>query len=590
MLDGSEAILLHVSQNVKLPIAVAVLFLAAGAAAYGQPAASAAASEPAASGSLTRPAGGLLFVGNRDNEPFSFLNREGKPAGFDVDVLRAACEKLGIPVNVELLPAAQALAAAREGRADGVVGMGLLPDQPDPRSQWKLCGPTVPRIYRIFISRDNDWLGPHATPRNLAGTRVAVLADDPVVAFLGNERALGLESVRRSRDGCTYVINRHFTAFIADENVIRYGARQGSMTEGRFVGAPIYEIRQWGPAIALPADANGLPSGNAAAAEALAKKIQTAIAAMDGPGGQLESLRKQWFAHKLGLRYFWQESGFTTVLLAAGVAAVLVVGVYGWRRGLLVAVERRTRRLHTEAEGLRRQVVDLRARLEHVPHAMAMPVGEELDPAEGDSEAAEAFDPPATSSQGPTVVSVAGPRLNSETRAEARAGATPLELNELIRGSVKELEEAVGPEIRLHVALGQNLPPVLGQSERLRQLLLQLCANSRDAIHARRRTERGFPERVWVATRPQNPNEKPPNGAYASRKYVALSVRDTGCGIEPALVQKIFQAGYTTKSGAAGKGLTFVYEVVAQHGGWIDVESAAGRGATFSVYLPTAEM
>ena len=55
-------------------------------------------------------------------------------------------------------------------------------------------------------------------------------------------------------------------------------------------------------------------------------------------------------------------------------------------------------------------------------------------------------------------------------------------------------------------------------------------------------------------------------------------------------MQKIFEAGYTTKPNAAGHGLTFVYGTIAQHGGWIDVESAPGRGATFSLFLPAAEV
>jgi signal transduction histidine kinase len=66
-------------------------------------------------------------------------------------------------------------------------------------------------------------------------------------------------------------------------------------------------------------------------------------------------------------------------------------------------------------------------------------------------------------------------------------------------------------------------------------------------------------------------------------------VRDSGCGIERENLERIFQSGFSTKTDSAGQGLTVVYATVARHNGWIDVESAPNRGATFSLYLPIAE-
>ena len=75
----------------------------------------------------------------------------------------------------------------------------------------------------------------------------------------------------------------------------------------------------------------------------------------------------------------------------------------------------------------------------------------------------------------------------------------------------------------------------------------------------------------------------------AQRPSVKLSVSDTGCGIAPEDVQKIFQSYYTTKSEGAGLGLAIVRELVVGHyNGAIDVQSVVGQGSTFSVYLPLA--
>jgi signal transduction histidine kinase len=75
----------------------------------------------------------------------------------------------------------------------------------------------------------------------------------------------------------------------------------------------------------------------------------------------------------------------------------------------------------------------------------------------------------------------------------------------------------------------------------------------------------------------------------AQRPSVKLSVSDTGCGIAPEDVQKIFQSYYTTKSEGAGLGLAIVRELVVGHyNGAIDVQSVVGQGSTLSVYLPLA--
>lgn len=70
---------------------------------------------------------------------------------------------------------------------------------------------------------------------------------------------------------------------------------------------------------------------------------------------------------------------------------------------------------------------------------------------------------------------------------------------------------------------------------------------------------------------------------------VRISCTDTGCGIAPADLAKIFQPYYTTKPDGTGLGLAVVCEVVRQHRGMITVQSQLGHGSSFSVYLPRAD-
>jgi two-component system, cell cycle sensor histidine kinase and response regulator CckA len=71
--------------------------------------------------------------------------------------------------------------------------------------------------------------------------------------------------------------------------------------------------------------------------------------------------------------------------------------------------------------------------------------------------------------------------------------------------------------------------------------------------------------------------------------YVCLSITDEGTGIAEENLEKIFDPYFTTKENRNGLGLTAAYSIIKKHDGYITVDSEAGRGTTFCVYLPAAE-
>ena len=110
----------------------------------------------------------------------------------------------------------------------------------------------------------------------------------------------------------------------------------------------------------------------------------------------------------------------------------------------------------------------------------------------------------------------------------------------------------------------------------LERLLLNLCVNARDAMPGGGRIEVGVGEaRV---------------GAEASGGgvYVMLTVTDEGVGMDEAVQSRLFEPYFTTKPAGKGTGLglSIVYKIVERCGGFIQVESAPGRGTRFRVYLP----
>ena len=145
----------------------------------------------------------------------------------------------------------------------------------------------------------------------------------------------------------------------------------------------------------------------------------------------------------------------------------------------------------------------------------------------------------------------------------------PVDLNELIRSTVKLFEPQLAPVGRPHITpelyLDENLPRPQADPTLLRRALENLILNALDAMPA------GGTLTVRTAQR---------SGA------VRLEVTDTGEGLTPEECARLFTPYYTTKRHGTGLGLAIVQSVVSDHSGRIEVESAPGAGTTFRIELP----
>ncbi len=108
-----------------------------------------------------------------------------------------------------------------------------------------------------------------------------------------------------------------------------------------------------------------------------------------------------------------------------------------------------------------------------------------------------------------------------------------------------------------------------GDAPQLHQVLMNLCLNARDAMPSG--------GTLTVAAHNVTVNGNP---------FVVLDVQDTGCGIAPGLLDKIYEPFFTTKEVGHGLGLSTAQSIVKSHGGFIRTESQPGQGATFRVHLP----
>ncbi|MGQ0525289.1 MAG: PAS domain S-box protein [Betaproteobacteria bacterium] len=160
-----------------------------------------------------------------------------------------------------------------------------------------------------------------------------------------------------------------------------------------------------------------------------------------------------------------------------------------------------------------------------------------------------------------------------------RGEPRPLSLPPFVKESVKLLRSSLPATIEIETDLGREIPAVLLDPVQLDQILLNLCINARDAM--------GGIGTIRVAARPLRANELVCASCrqIVTGKFVELSVADSGPGIAPAVVDRMFEPFYTTKEvgKGSGMGLATVHGIVHEHGGHVTVDTAPGSGATFGV-------
>jgi hypothetical protein len=145
-----------------------------------------------------------------------------------------------------------------------------------------------------------------------------------------------------------------------------------------------------------------------------------------------------------------------------------------------------------------------------------------------------------------------------------------VDLHDVIRRCAGALQELFGPQVQLELQLSAANPHIKTDALQLEHLLMQLAANSRDAM---------------------------PNGGRFTivtsddGHDVRLSIQDSGTGMEPATLERAFEPFFTTKPIGAGPGLglSTVYGIVTQSGGRVAAESEPTRGTTVHLFLPAVD-
>ncbi len=160
-----------------------------------------------------------------------------------------------------------------------------------------------------------------------------------------------------------------------------------------------------------------------------------------------------------------------------------------------------------------------------------------------------------------------------------------LDLNAVVAGMEQMLCRMAGEKIQLGIVRGSDLGRVKADPGHLEQVVMNLVVNARDAMPG------GGGITVETGNLELEDDTQLRGEEIRAGRYVTLTVRDAGCGMDSEVLGRLFEPFFTTKEPGKGTGLglSTVDGIVRQNGGHVKVESAPGKGSSFLVCLPRVE-
>jgi polar amino acid transport system substrate-binding protein len=539
----------------------------------------------------------VVVGGDRDYPPYEFLDADGQPSGYNVDLTRAIAEVMGMRVEIRLGGWAEMRAALRDGRIDALEGMSTSAER---ERQVDFTPPHTIVHHAIFARKGTPGV---TALEALRGHRV-ILHRGGIMDDVLTRAGMGADLIRTATPADAL---RLLASGEAEYAVVAtlpgvYISRQLGLTNLRPVATGVaahpyaYAVRQGDAAL------------RARFSEGLAILKQT---------GRQQAIYDRW----LGVLEPAPVTWAVFVKYGAIVFVPLVLGLLGalaWTRSLHREVAQRTASLAREAAERQRAVEELRLNQQQLVQADKMAalgvlvsgVAHEINNPNGFIllnmptlkgiylDALEILDEHHRARGeftlgGIEYSAVRGevPRMFDEMQGGARRikrivedlkdfarredapALAPLDVNAVVQAAVRLVEPSIRKATRrFEAAYAPELPSAGGNAQRIEQVVVNLVLNACEALT-------GPEGAISVAT-----------GSDAERGTVWIRVADEGVGIAPEDLPRVTDPFFTTKraSGGTGLGLSVSAGIVKEHGGTLDFSSRVGGGTTVTLTLPAA--
>ena len=519
----------------------------------------------------------IVYAGDARFPPYEYLDAGGKPAGLNVDLIRAVAREQGLSVRVRLEPWAQVRANLASGAAD------------------------VAAMYRSAQrAREVEF----AIPHELIYHEMFVRRGSPAVTSLAglHGKKVLVEGGTFSADALTELgFAEDLLPRASEPDALRDLARgQGEVAVvTQAVNRPFQdraelqrEVVATGPPVLLTEYAFVTQKGR----RELIELLNQGVAAVKA-SGEYERIYDRWL--RSGRLSAQQAGAIAWAALGLALAVLLVVV---WNGSLRRRVSLQTQALRREFEEKERaqaalaeterslrtsQKMEAIGRLAGgVAHDFNNILSVLLSYGTSLRETLAARGMETGDVDEMLAASERATRLTKQMLAFSRAtpvDAVQLDLCAVVLEMRSMIQRLVGEHIRLETATPGHPVMVDAEATQVEQILINLAANARDAM----------PEAgtllVTVQTR-----ELPEGNRFAlpAGEIAALSVADTGVGMDQDTLGRVFEPFFTTKEPGRGTGLglAIVFGQVERLGGKISVESVAGSGSTFLVLLPSSRL
>ena len=180
---------------------------------------------------------------------------------------------------------------------------------------------------------------------------------------------------------------------------------------------------------------------------------------------------------------------------------------------------------------------------------------------------------------------------------QRRTELAPVDLNAVVRHCLKLLPSVLTGNIKVEAHLSGDKLMVLAEENPLKQVIVNLCFNARDAMPSGGtlvlRTERDKATREKEEGGRRKDEETPADSSLilhpSSFSLVTLTIQDTGEGMDKAVLARIFEPFFSTKEHGTGLGLTMVRQIIENFGGQVRASSQPGQGTQMEVILKSAD-
>ncbi|MFY0546203.1 transporter substrate-binding domain-containing protein [Brevibacillus sp. H7] len=493
----------------------------------------------------------IKVAGDNSFPPFEFL-QNGTYQGFNVDILNSVSIETGVSFEFHPMPWNEALQALEKGEVDAIQGMKYSRER---AKIYEFSLPYFTSAQGIFVRKQNYSI---FSPRDLADHKISVQRGDISGEVLRHVNKVQMFQVENQEEAIQLLLDGQVDAFVGNQITGQYVLqRSGQYDQVKIVGEPI-DPTDYG-LVVLKRNKH------------LLKTINEGIREIK-QNGTYEKIERKWFGAYIYPPSFPMREMMTYVLVGVIVVSGVLLIILWWNFTLKKELKKRIDDYKKTMDELARKdrLQSLGQLVAGIAHEIRNPITTILSYSQL---LPQKYDNPEYREYFSEHVTEEVRRLNklindlldfARQRPPARTEFQLLEVLKAVQLYFQPMLKEKNIQVRLDVAA-----PLLvwADPQQIKQVFINLLKNAIDAMNSGGTLD---------------------ISAKFKQDYIEVIIRDSGEGIDPDDVSKVFEPFFTRKAEGVGLGLSICYRLMEENAGSIEVRSEKGMGTTVILQLPSA--